>query len=126
MSIKVKIPIKTVSEANKNEHWAKSYKRRQGQKKMVKFALAPKLDALSDSESVIITLTRIAPRFLDRWENLPMAFKYVLDSICELLIPGKAIGQADSDKRIEVKYEQMKGMPKEYAIQVEIIKDKNE
>lgn len=68
----------------------------------------------------LITLTRIAPRKLDCDDNLPTAFKNVKDYICNLLIPGKKMGRADSDTRIQVKYEQIKGIPKEYAIEVEI------
>ena len=52
-----------------------------------------------------------------------MSFKTFVDSICGLLNPKQQIGQADNDKRIQVKYEQMKGIPKEYAILVEILKD---
>jgi hypothetical protein len=48
--------------------------------------------------------------------------KNIRDYICDILIPGKKMGRADSDKRIQVKYEQIKGIPKEYAIEVEIIK----
>src|SRR6266478_7466412 len=102
--LSVKIPIKTVSEANTYEHWSKSYKRHQAQKKAIKLVLSAQVTPAS--LPCIIRLTRIAPRKLDKAENLPMAFKWVLDAICELLVPNKTIGQADSDKRIQVKCEQ--------------------
>jgi hypothetical protein len=117
--LKIKLPIKTVSEGNKSEHWSKKSKRHKNQKFLVKLALADQLDTLP-SLPVQITLTRVAPRSLDRHDNLPMALKYVLDAICEILIPNKAIGQADGDPRIQVKYEQIRGVPKEYAIEIEI------
>lgn len=119
MHLKMKLPIKTVSEANKTgEHWTKKSKRHKAQKALTHLFLASHLD--ETCLPCTITLTRIAPRELDRWENLPMSFKFILDAIAELLIPNKAIGQADSDKRMSFKYEQKKGNPKEYAIEVEI------
>lgn len=119
--MKFKLPIKTISEANlTGEHWRKKHKRHQAQKEAIRFALANRL--APDMLPCIIRLTRIAPRMLDKWENLPISFKWILDAICELLIPGKAIGQADSDERIQVRYNQKKGDKGEYGIEIEIIK----
>lgn len=118
--MKIKLPIKTVSEANlSREHWTKKHKRHKLQKEAVKFGCANRITP--DMLPCIIKLTRIAPRFLDTFENLPMSLKYVNDSICELLIPNKAVGQADSDKRIQTICDQIKGIPHEYAIEIEII-----
>lgn len=119
--MKIKLPIKTVSEANlSREHWTKKHKRHKLQKEAIRFALANRVTP--DMLPCTIKLTRIAPRKLDQWENMPMSQKYILDAICELLVPNKAIGQADSDNRIQVRYEQIKGIPHEYAIEVEIIR----
>lgn len=121
--MKIKLPIKTVSEANKSgEHWTKKSKRHKNQKFLVKLALADQLDTIP-SLPVKIKITRIAPRFLDKFENLPMSLKYINDAICEVLIPAKAIGQADGDKRIQTTCDQIKGYPKEYAVQIEITHD---
>ena len=68
-----------------------------------------------------IKLTRIAPRFLDFDDNLPMALKHIKDYVCDLLIPGKQMGRADNDMRLRFAYDQIKGIPHEYAIQIEII-----
>jgi len=133
--MKFKLPIKTVSEANghknavkkngkviyKTEHWSQKAKRHRLQKEAIKFGLANRLD--DSCLPCTIKITRIAPRFLDKFENLPMSLKYVNDAICELLVPGKAIGQADSDKRIETICDQKKGVVGEYAIEIEIISD---
>lgn len=118
--MKIKLPIKTVSEANlTREHWTKKHARHKKQKEAIKFALANRVTP--DLLPCLIKLTRIAPRFLDSHDNLPMSQKYVLDAICELLVKNKAIGQADNDKRIQVMYDQIKGVPHEYAIEIEII-----
>lgn len=117
--MKFKLPIKTVSEANlTNQHWTKRAARHKKQKDAIRFALTNKITP--DMLPCKIKLTRIAPRKLDKWENLPMAFKYILDSLASLLIPNKAIGQADSDSRIQVEYDQIKGATGEYAIEIEI------
>lgn len=119
--MKIKLPIKTVSEANLgHEHWTKKHKRHKLQKEAIKLACSNRITP--DMLPCTIKLTRIAPRFLDLHDNLPMSFKFILDALASLLVPGKAIGQADSDKRIEVRYEQKKGNQKEYAIEIEIIK----
>lgn len=47
-----------------------------------------------------IVLVRIAPRELDRHENLPMAFKAVVDGIADWF------GINDRDKRLSFEYEQ--------------------
>jgi hypothetical protein len=116
----IKLPIKTVSEANlSREHWTKKHKRHKLQKEAIKLACSRLITP--DLLPCTIKLTRIAPRKLDQWENLPCSFKFILDSLADLLVPGKAIGQSDSDNRIQVIYDQIKGIPHEYAIEIEII-----
>lgn len=118
--MKIKLPIKTVSEANLNrEHWAKKHRRHKLQKEAIKLCCTGRITP--DLLPCTIKLTRIAPRFLDSHDNLPCSFKFILDSLAALLVPGKANGQADSDKRIQVIYDQIKGVPHEYAIEIEII-----
>jgi hypothetical protein len=51
--------------------------------------------------------------------------KHCRDVVADLLVPGKAFGQADSDSRITWQYEQKKGGTKEYALEVEIISEKD-
>lgn len=131
--MKWKLPIKTVSEGNgvkravkrngktvyKMEHWSAGAKRHRMQKEAIRLSLVNRVTP--DMLPCTIKLTRIAPRKLDKFENLPMSLKYVNDAICELLIPNKAIGQADSDKRIQTICDQKKGGVGEYAIEIEII-----
>ncbi len=117
--MKIKLPIKVTNEANSREHWHKKALRHSRQKDAIRFSLCSKI-----SDTLLpctIKLTRIAPRKMDIWDNIPMGFKFILDAICELLIPGKAIGQADNDSRIRVEYDQKKGEKGEYAIEIEII-----
>lgn len=114
------MPIKTVSEANTREHWSKSNKRHAAQKLAIWSFL--NVDRPSIKPPCIIKLTRIAPRQLDRHENLPMSFKYIVDQICDYIHPGKAAGRADDDPNITIEYAQEKGAPKTYEIRIEIIR----
>lgn len=109
-----KIPIRTLSEANCSEHWTKKNKRHQQQKSMICLQfLTAKFDMKPPMQ---ITLIRISPRFLDKEENLPMAFKWIKDAIADYIFPGQQAGRADDSKELIWKYEQQKGEPKEYAI----------
>jgi len=122
--MKFLIPIKTVSEANKSsEHWTTKHKRHKFQKYAIDLYMSSEVN-MSCLPCTII-MTRIAPRMLDSDDNLPMAFKNIKDYICNLLIPGKKIGRADSDPRIKVKYAQRKGKPKEYGVEIEIESNQN-
>jgi hypothetical protein len=121
--MKIKLPIKVYNEANNTDHWTKKAARHKKQKIaiycMLKDVVTPEMLPCK------IILTRISPRKLDQHDNLPMAFKFILDSVASLLVPGKAIGQADSDKRISVEYDQRKGEKYECAMEIEIIKANN-
>ena len=65
-----------------------------------------------------ITLTRYAPRKLDRFDNLPMSMKYILDSICEIITNDFTPGRADSHEGLQVSYDQVTS--KEYGVKVRI------
>lgn len=113
------LPIKTASESNSNEHWAIKARRHRLQKKRIfqEFLVNPP-SVISFPCQVI--LTRIAPRKLDKDDNLPTSFKYIKDAIAESLTGIKQAGRADDDDRISWTFKQEKGNPKEYAIKVEM------
>lgn len=110
------LPIRTVSEANCFEGWKKKHARHKKQK----FAVQAHLNLVVNKITLPceITLTRYASRSLDLHDNLPYSFKFISDSIADLLIPGKKSGFADSDLRLTWKYSQIKS--KEYAIRIQI------
>lgn len=112
-----KLPIKTVSEANRaNELWYVKKQRHEKQTYWLKLWWRhQKPDIKLPCK---ITFVRIAPRQLDDFENLPMSMKWLKDCLADLLIPGLAKGRADDDNRIEWAVKQEKGKPKEYAIRV--------
>lgn len=120
---KVKIPIKTVSEANLQGHWSKRHKRAKTQKRWVKYVLGNAIKNESPEflkmRPLTITLIRIAPRKLDG-DNLQTSLKACRDQVADILNPGLMPGRADDDPAITWEYDQRKGIAKEYAVEVSI------
>lgn len=123
MKIEFTIPLTKdliVSEANRSgEHWTKKHKRHQTQKLLIQSYLNNRIEGPIKLPCCVI-LTRIAPRSLDQEDNLPMAFKSYKDHIADFIIPGKAAGRADDSKQLTWVFKQEKGLPKEYALKVQI------
>ncbi len=117
----ITIPIKTVSESNRgSEHWTTKHKRHKKQKKGIGFVLNP----LKPPElPFTIKLIRIAPRKLDEGDNLPSSFKWIRDAIADWITPNLQAGRADDNELIKWEYGQEKGLPKDYAIRIEIEKN---
>ena len=115
--LKVTVPIRLRSEANIHDHWTKKRERKQQQQFVIKAYIntnkKPNLPCK-------ITFTRIAPRPLDI-DNLWSSMKFVIDVVCDWMIPGLKPGHADSDKRIEIDCKQRKGSVKEYALEIEFL-----
>ncbi len=111
------IPIKIETEGNKIEHWSKKYLRR----KKLKTAIRAFVNGTMIRPPCIVVLTRIAPRKLDKEDNLPAAMKWAKDAVAEILIPGLVPGRADEDNRIEWRFDQMKGKVRQYALGIQII-----
>ena len=119
--MKVYMPIKTISEANRSrhEHWTKTRKRIQGQKDA---AYILTLQALNEqglgSPPWRTKFTRIAPDKLDPMVNLPGSMKAVEDGVCRALGIDDRHWQPECDQRI--------GRRGEYAVEVEIETDGHE
>ena len=109
--ISVTAPIATVSETNQREHWAKQYRRRKSQRRTAYFLLSNHKPPLPP---YIVTVTRISPRKLDGHDNLTSALKATVDGVADYL------GMDDGDDRIEWRYGQERGKPKEQAVRIEI------
>ena|SRR5271155_489752 len=112
------VAIKTVSEANCNEHWTKKAQRHRQQQLFTRLSFIANVKGFSLPCKV--TLTRRSPRMLDT-DNLVTAMKFIRDEVSECLIPEKKgvyrtrsgkfkalKGRADSDPRIEWEYRQLK------------------
>lgn len=113
--VTVSLPLRTVSEANTREFWAKRHTRHSRQKKAIILALNPVRDKIT--LPCHVKLTRLAPRKLDRWDNLPAAMKYILDACCEVITGDDRPGRGDGDSRITVSYDQI--ACREYGVSLE-------
>lgn len=105
------------AEGNNSDHWTKKRKRRLNQQALIKSwfnTLGTKITLPCE-----ITLTRLSPRELD-YDNLVISFKAVRDCIADLIIPGKAPGQADSCFEISWSYDQFK-ISKESKFKIKIV-----
>ncbi|HSZ84743.1 MAG TPA: hypothetical protein VK787_01865 [Puia sp.] len=112
----IELPLQTKSEANCFEPWRMRHARHKEQKRVVSLALKPVVANVKLPCRVL--LTRYAPVSLDEFENLPMSFKYIVDSICALITGDYRPGRADADKRIKLACAQVKS--KAYGIRIEI------
>lgn len=101
------IPIHTISEANRAEHWSKGFKRHRQQKNLIRCFMSDL--ALYRDFPYTVKLIRLSRRKLDEHDNLPMAFKYIVDQIADLMFPGQKAGKADDTDLIEWNYAQEKG-----------------
>lgn len=108
------VPIRTVSALNAREHWSARHRRVKRERQAVALYLRA-LPALGPEQFARMTLTRIAPRLLDGHDNLASALKAAADEIAARL--GCA---SDRDARLTFAYDQRRGRPREYAVQVTV------
>ena len=121
----VRLPIRISRGQNEREHWAVKAKRvkleRQGVCASLRSAFW-QMNVLRGSCGwdtgrgelpAVVTLTRIAPRFLDE-DNLIGGLKGCRDGVAD------ALGIDDADPRVTWRYAQAKGKPKEYALTIQI------
>lgn len=104
----VHLPIATVSESNRRDHWRDKAKRARLQRRTAAM-LVPRVGL-----PCVVTLTRISPRLLDD-DNLRGALKHVRDGVADRL------GIDDRDPRVEWRYAQRKGKQKAVEVELEVI-----
>ncbi len=113
--IVVTLPLVTVSESNRRDHWTVRAKRSRDNRTVARVMFAKaRFDATGQiylSGRAVVTLTRISPRMLDD-DNLRPALKAVRDGIAD------ALQIDDRDPRVEWRYAQRKGVQK--AVEVEM------
>lgn len=109
--MKIEVPIRIESVANIHEHWTARAKRAAKHKNDTWFAL--RAAKAPHAVPCTVTLTRVAPRTLDG-DNLQSGIKAARDGVALWL------DTDDGDERITWAYDQRKGQPKQYALEVEI------
>lgn len=105
--IVVTLPIATVSESNRRDHWTVRAKRSRDNRTVARVMFAKaRFDATGKiylaGSNAVVTLTRISPRMLDD-DNLRPALKAVRDGIAD------ALQIDDRDPRVKWRYDQRKG-----------------
>lgn len=115
MKIAIYLPIRTQSEANLREHWAQRARRAKAQREeaRLRMRMAIAQEKWPPETTFTVTLTRIAPRRLDG-DNNQRALKHIRDGVADVL------GIDDGDRRIQWRYDQRKGRPKQYAVLLEL------
>jgi len=114
--ITLRVPVRTVSEANRHEHWRVRHKRSKDQHWAV---MAAWNNADVDGQGVPklpirVTLTRVSPRKLDS-DNLAMSCKHVRDAVAKML------GIDDGDPGVTWVYQQEKGLgPGRYEVVIQV------
>lgn len=129
--MKVTFPLRLKSAPNLREHWAVKAKRVKKERTAAMYALKSTafaresirhwvlqfMWATPDSLGpgfLTVTITRIAPRKLDS-DNLVACAKSVRDAVAE------ALGVDDGDERVRWTVLQRRGLPKQYAVEVEVL-----
>lgn len=109
--LKVELPLKTVSLLNMREFFRVSAKRKATHRETTRLLLKGKTPP---ALPVTVTLTRISAGTLDEHDNLPSAFKHIVDEIAVWL------GIDDADKRVTWKYAQQKCKRGTFSVIVEV------
>ena len=94
MQITVTIPMRLVSVANMREHWATKATRAKSQRILAWAELKAADKAPRLMGPITVKVIRIAPRALDKHDNLRMACKAVVDGVADWL------GVDDRDPRV--------------------------
>lgn len=111
--IRIELPLKTVSLLNMREHWRANATRKALHRRTVSLAfIAAK--AAAPELPVTVTLTRVSPGTLDEHDNLPSAFKHVVDGVASWL------GIDDADPRVTWRYAQQKCARGKFGVIVEV------
>jgi hypothetical protein len=118
----ISLPIKIESEGNNHDHYMQRYRRLKKQTRAIKWGLV----TCDIKPPCRVRLTRVAPRALDKVDNLRTAMKHVIDAVASHMLPHLKAGRADGCKDIEWQIDQVKDKPKEYGLRIEIEQYEND
>jgi len=110
----VTVPIKTVSEANSRDHWAKKARRTKPQRDTVGLVVRAALAGAGVTAPMTVTLVRCAPSSGLDDDNLASACKGVRDGVAD------ALGIDDRDPRVTWRYAQERSRPGKYSVRIVI------
>lgn len=116
--VSVELALSLPSVANQRQHWADKSKATKAKRDAVRLALYTPRNRAATWQNpfpLVVLLTRIAPRPLDS-DNLARALKAPRDAVAEWL------GVDDGDERVVWLVDQMRGLPKQQALRVEVFR----
>jgi len=126
------LPIQSVSELNRKEHWTVSSKRHKMQQKTMTLLMPTG----GYPNPCLVVLTRCGGRLLDTHDNLPASQKWCVDRLSQIIVdswdgkkppimpigatkqPKRLSGREDDDPRIEWRYEQNTKKPTGVLIEI--------
>jgi hypothetical protein len=116
----VHVPIITVSEANRRDHFRVKAKRVASQRDTVAWSMRAKAGSRPGivaalSHGLVVTLVRCSPRSLDSHDNLRSALKATVDELAAWL--GLA---SDSDLRVTWGYRQERRVPPHVRVEFRV------
>lgn len=111
----VHVPIRTVSEMNAREHHHARHRRHKAQYNAVAacWGFLARAWVRDNRPPYTVTMTRVAPRALDS-DNLSASFKACRDQVA------RHLGIDDGSPLVRWTYDQRKGLPKQYAVEIKI------
>lgn len=112
-SIDFQVPVRTVSEMNRRDHWAVRLRRKKEQREAVAVAWQNNLRGKKIQLPCVVKLTRIGPKPLDG-DNWQSGAKFIRDIIAQKL------GVDDGSDQVRWEYEQMPVGIREYAVKISI------
>lgn len=115
--LSVTVPVATVSELNRRDHWAEKHRRSKQQRELTMLLLrTAKVDRRSLCAPFVVTMTRIAPGSIKDSDNLASSTKAIRDAIATFLDVDDADVMGNGSVRWVVRQE--KGP--QYALRIDI------
>lgn len=115
--ISVMVPIQTVSEMNRRDHWAKRHRRSREQKDLVTLMLrTAKFDRTRLVAPFVVKMTRVSPGAIKDSDNLAASTKAARDAIAAFL----GVDDADLLGAGQVQWIVAQERGKAYGLRIEI------
>lgn len=114
----VVVPVKTVSELNRRDHWRERHRRAKAQKELVTLLLRSSsgFDRRCARPPYRVTLTRVAPGSIRDSDNLLSATKAIRDAVAAFL----EVDDADVVGTPEVTWKVAQEKAASYAVRIDI------
>ncbi len=114
--LRVVVPVRTVSETNAREHWARRHRRRSTIRQTVGLVVTGALAGSKVTGPCRVVLTRVAPSAGLDSDNLVSSLKAARDGVAD------ALGIDDRDERVTWLYDQRRGKARQWAVEVRIVR----